>query len=764
MLYSFDVFETLMTRTTATPSGIFALLQDRLCQDAAYADISQYIKDNYFHLRIHAEILARRSFEAKHVEEVSLQQIYDVLKLTGCLCDEAVERLMSLEKQLEYENCVPIDQNIEKVKLLISEGKKVVLISDMYLDQHTIRRMLVKLDAVFAGVPLYVSSEYGVKKTSGGLFHVVQKQELVEFSEWLHCGDNIYADLKPAKYLGISCEYAPFEALLDWEINLLKNREDDVLVQFIIGTARNVRLQGAQSSAERIGISIGGPILYSYVNWILNESCKKGIRRLYFIARDGFVLKQIAEILIQQFQLNIETYYIYGSRKAWRMPSFSKNNCNLMRFIGWSHAYNIKSVQDFANILKIDAEDLFRFLPDRYKDCRKSLSYLEVFLLTMRLNQDKMFIKFLCDVHKNSKVDVIGYLKQNIDISDNDFAFVELAGGGFTQGCLAEIMCDFFHGKIQTFFFKMDRAHAINNNVCYVFFPSFVEKNLTIEMLSRAPHGQTESYVKDEAGIYKPILKQGEEKALLEHGFNAYSEGVRKFCHEYSKRRCLGNIKIDVILSYINQITNTSNEEILTFFGNMPNDFTGREKQVVEYAPKLSRNQLRIYGLYNPEVLEDFYLGSDFEYSLLRCSLKDRKKVLYYQRKSGIILSRYKRLYKKAYYLEKTAIELSNAIPYDLLKKRVVIYGAGVFGKIISDCIHEFGQSEIVQWIDQNYQKYRTEGYPVDPIAEFGKYEYDHVIIAIKDRMVARTVRDELVRKGAPREKIIGVNMIVEWV
>ena len=48
---------------------------------------------------------------------------------------------------------------------------------------------------------------------------------------------------------------------------------------------------------------------------------EKGIQKLFFIARDGYILKKIADILIEKYRYPIATVYLYGSRKAWRLPS-----------------------------------------------------------------------------------------------------------------------------------------------------------------------------------------------------------------------------------------------------------------------------------------------------------------------------------------------------------------------------------------------------------------------------------------------------------
>lgn len=47
-MYSFDVFDTLITRTTALPNGIFALMQSRMAQERALHGLDDYVIDNFF--------------------------------------------------------------------------------------------------------------------------------------------------------------------------------------------------------------------------------------------------------------------------------------------------------------------------------------------------------------------------------------------------------------------------------------------------------------------------------------------------------------------------------------------------------------------------------------------------------------------------------------------------------------------------------------------------------------------------------------------
>ena len=143
-MYSFDVFDTLITRTTANPFGIFALMQNRMKEEKNKTGLDEYVIDNFYTLRIHSEELIRKSASFQQVEEVGLQDIYKAMSVNGCLSQSQIVYLCHLEEKIEIANTVGISENIQKVKELLKSGERVVLISDMYLSEKVIRKMLVQ--------------------------------------------------------------------------------------------------------------------------------------------------------------------------------------------------------------------------------------------------------------------------------------------------------------------------------------------------------------------------------------------------------------------------------------------------------------------------------------------------------------------------------------------------------------------------------------------------------------------------------------------
>ena len=104
----------------------------------------------------------------------------------------------------EYADCIPIEKEIAYVEKLIDDGEDVVLVSDMYLPKELIVKMLGKVSEKIAKLPLFLSSEYKVQKTTARLYFEVYKSfEFYKYGKWIHHGDNLLADKKMPEKLGI---------------------------------------------------------------------------------------------------------------------------------------------------------------------------------------------------------------------------------------------------------------------------------------------------------------------------------------------------------------------------------------------------------------------------------------------------------------------------------------------------------------------------------------------------------------------------------
>jgi hypothetical protein len=71
------------------------------------------------------------------------------------------------------------------------------------------------------------------------------------------------------------------------------------------------------AALRSVASAVAAPMLVSYVLWVLLDARARGIKRLYFLSRDGQVLLEIAKTLAAKTGGGIDLRYLYASRQSW---------------------------------------------------------------------------------------------------------------------------------------------------------------------------------------------------------------------------------------------------------------------------------------------------------------------------------------------------------------------------------------------------------------------------------------------------------------
>lgn len=750
-MFSFDIFDTLITRCTAAPKGIFMLMQEFIIRTGQYGP---FLADNFYELRIGSEKLARVHAVSEGKKEITLEDIYKALSTTACITEKQQKELKSLEIETERKCVLGIAKNIGFLKQLINRGEHVALISDMYLGEKVIRCMLEQIDPVFREIPIYVSSDYDATKGSGELFRIVHRVEKVNYSDWTHYGDNEYADVEAAGRLGIKAVQLVSEAVKEYE-----EPWKDLYHQLSVGASRYIRNCGIEGVAGEVGCSLAGPILYPYVKWVLEESLERGINRLYFVARDGWILQQIADKIIQIEKYPIKTHYIYGSRKAWRLPSYDGSIEDFDRILRWSNMDEVLSLKDFAEVFQLEEKKLRDVISPEYRENSDGQKLLKIQKdnIGRQLRENAEFRNYLVQCQKENRKLVIGYLKQEMDISDDKFAFVELAGTGFTQKCLAGIIANFYQGEIRNFYFKLDSIQENGQCVFINFFPSVLKRGYMLELLCRAPHGQTESYMESEGRI-EPVFETAEGERIKEYGLEAYRSAVLAYVEQmeqtFIKNALSGTVRIEIAHEYIKAIAENPSEKIAKFFCHMPFSSGGRKNAEMEFAPPVTKKQLRkIYFWEDVENPRSVYHGNTLDYALAVYpgAMRYREKCQAY-RKNGIgkwltDLKRCLRTHQKPGALF--------FCPWEILHGNIVIYGAGKVGQdYVKQAKQRYAKCTGLLWVDKNYAELQAKGFNVKSPEEIRKHSFDRIIVAIHNNSAKQEISEMLRKMGVETEKI----------
>ena len=189
---SFDIFDTMLLRPCLRPVDIFRLVQRRCVLDNSFQDIRQ-----------RAERLARS--ESVDSGEITLTEIYKKIQEISGFSSMEIAQIYEEEIKTELEHLC-INPEIKSLyEMALSEHKKIIFCSDMYLPQDIIISALQR-NRITEISSLYVSSNFGCTKSDGKLFDIVLKdlshQSIVP-EEVVHIGDNWISDVLNARKAGI---------------------------------------------------------------------------------------------------------------------------------------------------------------------------------------------------------------------------------------------------------------------------------------------------------------------------------------------------------------------------------------------------------------------------------------------------------------------------------------------------------------------------------------------------------------------------------
>jgi len=338
---SFDIFDTLIERPLEKPEDLFQLLNpvfDEVTQCHHLVDFSE--------LRTAGEALARRKAakagEAAP-EDISLEEIYREMADTYHLTESCAQRMCEVERDMERWLCEPRPAGRELYELALAMGKTVILVSDMYLDEDTVRLILHK-NGYDDFKRLYLSSSLGLLKYTGNLFEAALMDMNVDPARILHIGDNLKTDGEAPRKLGIATMLLPntrqaFSGAIDGvKTNRLSRAGDLVTKAFGVTVAHGMAYGAMQqlvanrffdrgyasfnpdtdwnASPSLVGYYAVGMHLLGAARWLLDEAALRGHRDIYFLARDGYLLQQAVEMLNRYEIKPIRTHEMQASRKC----------------------------------------------------------------------------------------------------------------------------------------------------------------------------------------------------------------------------------------------------------------------------------------------------------------------------------------------------------------------------------------------------------------------------------------------------------------
>lgn len=407
---SFDIFDTLIKRDVVEPKDVFTIVEKKLYN--MNMDICGYKEK-----RMKAEKIAREKAET---EEITLSIIYDFFERENSKYSKSIISLLKeIEEKTEIE-VSNINLNMKPVlEYCVKHNKKIILISDMYLEKDTIAKILAK-NNICEGreyLKLFVSSEIGCTKRSGKLYDTALKYLNISAKNLLHIGDSLRSDyLMPIKK-GIKSYHIP-TVIDNTNYGYLKSEgTNKKYYELWLDTFISNRILKINNDYERFGYECVGPLLYDFSIWLHSNFKKNNYKNLNFLSREGLLLQKAFKIIYPEE----ETRYLCVSRKSIIGAILCKADSleERLKMIKVPHAFDRKVVTDLLGLQPEECKSCVNM-----KDNRMYYSIDEVI-------QDKEFFGFL----KSADSDIIIESEKQMELLERYLKFNE----EFEDVCIVDI-------------------------------------------------------------------------------------------------------------------------------------------------------------------------------------------------------------------------------------------------------------------------------------------------------------------------------------
>ena len=440
---SFDVFDTLFIRRVHDPDLVKQAVTRYINGLAKQADVwSSY--DRVKELRDSVEAEHRQingqsnpDYEANYAQFMPevLQKLF-----ADDYSDALLQKVTDYEVQMENAMLVARAELVELIKFLHAEGKSIYLLSDMYLPASILRRFAEdkQLEGYFTDI---ISSADSFRaKASGAAFPLFQERYDVNKTRWLHIGDNPISDgLRPDEFgldalviddheekkrKGLAKRYA----FHGQKQPLWKGR---YLQQLMLPLeAENIERSELYADGYQFLAYLFGAALFK----LKARADLLGIKKIYFCAREGWMLKKCWEIMApilwpedaEQFQ----TEYLYVSRIA--LAQASRANAGLSIYDA-ENALRPMHNRDFTDIARVYSLDVDALMPhlQRYnlglhEELSADRRAPDSFEKLVKLCDDKAFnddVKAQAEPHREA---LLAYLDELNFFADQRVAVVDI--------------------------------------------------------------------------------------------------------------------------------------------------------------------------------------------------------------------------------------------------------------------------------------------------------------------------------------------------
>ncbi|HQU63050.1 MAG TPA: hypothetical protein PKY85_07885, partial [Nitrosomonas sp.] len=426
-------------------------------------------------------------------------------------------------------------------------GKRVILASDMYLPKLLIENLLKK-HGITGWHAFYLSSENGLRKDTGDFYHQLLIDERVSPHEVLIIGDNEQSDVqKPGDFqfrvthvmrpVELARATPRFEPIIEYACN--PDTRNDLNTQLILGTIVQANFQPlfyphfdptelVPATPWSVGFTIAGPLILSFVQWLAKKAINDGMQCLYFVAREGQILKMAYDLWTADDRHAVPSEYLVLSRRAITVPM-------------------IANLEDIYQIARTDyaPNPMPDFIFERYgihlsdTEC-ETFAHRKLWphnkkVLVEHGNIDhlkpllQVLEKRILEQAMDERPALLAYLQNTGLHTDKRTAIVDVGYAATTQGYLNRLLQQKIHGyylitldtaeKIATTYQVLTQGYYYHFTKPSTTEPVLYRKSFTLEKFFSANDAQIVRYRSSETGEiipeFRPLSNEEHQSAII---------------------------------------------------------------------------------------------------------------------------------------------------------------------------------------------------------------------------------------------------------
>lgn len=483
-IISFDFFDTLVHRIISPPDAVKIKTAEFACLKLRELGYSLNAED-FNSIRNSTEKQLRdESFEQNGKDrETDIFAIIEqtLSKILTTKSTFLMGEIIAYEIKNEI-NHLYLSKEITTIMGKLKEkGKKIIISSDMYLCEEHLKEIAEYFGIASYIDKFYVSSTDKITKSSGRLFHFILKNLKIETKKILHIGDNLFSDVISPEKLGIKSlyyynkrvikQYKKLSNCLNPKNYHQKTSENFLLMHYI--PKKTYFLDNYQEISHFLT-----PVLSVFAYQSLLDMHSLGIKKIFFLAREGLLLQKIFSeilnkvLLFQDLKKNLTFKVIYISRLTSACAIYNDQNINIL-IEHCLYTTGHLSVLNFIYTFGLSLKDF----------SNESIKLVEPYLNNI---DKKIFIQLYNTTHfgketnhllNNRRYYLQRYLAEQGVLSEGKIGLVDLGWGGTIQKNIGHLLRDYPKTELFGFYFGTNNLitkENVPNQERSTFFPGYI--------------------------------------------------------------------------------------------------------------------------------------------------------------------------------------------------------------------------------------------------------------------------------------------------